>query len=511
VRRERRKEVEREITAEELREHVDYLASDELKGREPGTMGIRKAERYIAREFSRYGLKPLPGERDYFLKFTLYRTGLDEEVSQVKVSFHEEGQEATKGSFVAESADITGNLGTDFRALPHATAGHVQAPLVFAGYGITAPEHEWDDYRNINAQGKIALVLRHEPNETDPTSPFNGDEFSRHAYFKTKVENAKDHGAVGIILFTDPLHHSESEDFRELINLSLEPPGTSETVPSAGGEFPGVHISRELALSMLKMDLRELKQLQEEMDRGGDPAAADLPEIRTEIKLKQIEDTRPVKARNVAGFLPGKGEAEDQDRWIVIGAHHDHLGAFRGEGDTIYNGADDNASGTAGVLELAEAFAYASESPKQGMVFITFSGEEDGLLGSKALFEEDLLPPESLSFMINFDMIGRNPAMPLQLFAYKRPEFAGKSLEDYVEEAAADVDLSYTYKLSTPGRDSLSDHAPFSKSGVPALAFFTGLHEDYHAVGDHSDELDYSRMDSIVTLAHALLRILRIE
>ena len=154
-----------------------------------------------------------------------------------------------------------------------ATAGYVRAAVVFAGYGITAPEHDWDDYRNIDAEGKIVMVLRHEPNETDPESPFRGDEFSRHAYFKTKVENAKAHGAAGIILFTDPLHHSESEDFRELINLSLDPPDTGENSSSTDTEFPGVHISRELALSMLQMDLRELKQLQEEMDRGGDPAA----------------------------------------------------------------------------------------------------------------------------------------------------------------------------------------------------------------------------------------------
>jgi hypothetical protein len=205
-----------------------------------------------------------------------------------------------------------------------------------------------------------------------------------------------------------------------------------------------------------------------------------------------------VPARNVAGLLPGRDPALAGE-WIVVGGHHDHIGGHPGSGDTIYNGADDNASGTSGVLQLAAAFASRAERTRRSIVFITFTGEEEGLLGSRALVGQRHVPLERVVLMLNLDMIGRNPDKPIQLAG----DGFARGLREIVEAANRGLELPLDFGGARYAGNS--DHDPFYDEDVPFLFFFSGIHDDYHQPADHADKLDYGRMESIVRLAYGVV------
>ncbi len=464
----------------DLRAHVEFLASDRLAGREAGEDGIVLAEDYIAAAFKRYGLKPLPGEDDFFVDFTLYRGGYDREKTTIV------------------TGERSAAAGEDFRPFAFSDAGEIEANVVFAGYGITAPEHDWNDYQGLDVEGKLVLLLRHEPEERDPDSSFNGASHTDHARFDAKARNARAQGARGMILVTDPLHHNGEEDFRVESPLRLQPPTGNGS--AASSPFLAVHVSRRLAQALLP-DGESLADLQGAVDGGKRPARLGLKPKRATIRVTPLSRVEEVPARNVAGFLPG-GDPRLADEWIVVGGHHDHIGAYAGRGDTIYNGADDNASGTAGVLELARAFAAraaAGQRPPRSLVFATFTAEEKGLLGSRAMVSQNQIPIDKTVFMVNFDMIGRNPDKEVRLMG----DGYARGLSKLVEEANDGVGLDVSFS----GRrySGASDHDTFYRAGVPFLFFFTGMHEDYHRQSDHAELVAYDQMEEIVELGERVV------
>jgi hypothetical protein len=471
------------IRAAELWRHVSYLASDSLAGRETGRPGVRKAERYIAREFKRVGLSPLPGREDYWVDFTLYRSGYAADGTSLAIDLGGRSKH--------------GRAGIDFRPFPFSDEGVVEAPVVFVGYGITAPEHAYDDYGGIDVAGKIVLMLRHEPGEADPDSSFDGAASSRHARFTTKAGNAREHGAVGMLLVTDPLHHGPDEDLRLDGALSLTRPEepNSETDATSAEPFLAVHVGQQLASKIAASAGHTLETLQRAVDGGAPAADFAMDGVRARIAVERSASTVAVPARNVAGFLEGR-DPEMKDEWIVIGAHHDHLGGHPGGGDTVYNGADDNASGTAGVLALARAFAARPTGPRRSMAFVTFSGEEKGLLGSRALVEQRLISLDRIAFMLNLDMIGRNPDRSVQLYG----DGYGRGVREIVDAANREIELPIDVAGARYAGNS--DHDAFFEEGIPFLFFFTGVHDDYHQLGDHADKLDYDRMETIVRLTY---------
>jgi Zn-dependent M28 family amino/carboxypeptidase len=222
-----------------------------------------------------------------------------------------------------------------------------------------------------------------------------------------------------------------------------------------------------------------------------------LQSMRARLAVSRRSEPVKIQARNVAGFLEGSDPAL-KDEWILVGGHHDHIGSYTGPGDTIFNGADDNASGTSGVLELAEAFASLERRPRRSLVFVTFSAEEVGLLGSRAVVEQQKLPLERFVFMLNFDMIGRNPGRAVEVFSS-----AGSRFSEEVKRANQSFDL--LIEISGVPSDAYSDYFPFYRKGIPFAYFFTGLHEDYHQTDDHADRLDYRRIQRIVRLAYTAL------
>ena len=376
--------------------------------------------------------------------------------------------------------------------------------MVFAGYGITAPEHGWDDYAGLDVRGKIVLVLRHEPPSFGGGS--GGSRYTRHSYFVTKGKNARAHGAVGMILFTDPRFseprgEGRADDLRLFSEMRLSPePRRREPSSSDVGSLLAVHVSQDLAGRIAGPAGWSLEELQQAADSETAPAEIDLGGIRARLAVQRRSEPVEVGARNVVGFLEGRDPVL-KDEWIVVGGHHDHVGGYAGEGDTIFNGADDNASGASGVMELAEAFASLRSRPRRSLVFMTFGAEEVGLLGSRALVEQEKIPIERLVFMLNFDMIGRNPDDPVEVFSGGHAGF-----DRIVEEANASLGLELD--LSGVPSDAYSDYYPFYKRGIPFAYFFTGLHEDYHQVDDHADRLAYGRMERIVRLAYRTLAVI---
>jgi type II secretory pathway component PulC len=480
-----------DITNVGLRRHVEYLASDALMGRETGDTGCVLAEEYIAAEFERAGLAPLPGHDHFFIDYDLYRLGFDPDGTSLQIE--------------SSGATLAGRPGRDFRPFPFSDDGEIEAEVVFAGYGITAPDLEYDDYAGLDVDGKFVLVLRHEPGERDSLSGFDGTENTNHALFATKASNAQDHGAVGMILVTDPLNHESDGALNLGGQLRLEPPdakgSTAEDTTSAVEEQPflAIHVSRRTAERMVATTGNALIDLQRALDAGTASAAGSpLRQVRARVRVARRESPETVRARNVVGYLEGR-DPDLTNELIVVGAHHDHIGGYDGEGDTIYNGADDNASGTAGVLELAKALGGRGERPRRSILFTTFSGEEHGLLGSRAMVERELVPLERVVFMLNMDMIGRNPGEPLRIIG----DGLSRGLAEVVQRANREVglDLEYGGKRFVGN----SDHAPFYDRDIPFIHVFSGVHDDYHQLSDHADKLAYERMEKIVSLTHRIV------
>lgn len=478
---------ESSIRARDLRRHVEFLASDELLGRDTGEAGVARAEEYVASRLRRYGLEPPPGADSPFLDFTLYRAAYD-------LAHTSLGLELPAGR-------STARVGIDFRPFGFSDDGVVEAPLVFAGYGISAPELAYDDYAGLDVEDALVLVLRHEPRENDPSSPFDGVRSTEHALFEAKADTAREHGARGMLLVTDPLNHDGADDLRLGGGFSLEAGGAASRADAeaAPAPFVALQIGRELAEEIgAAGGARSLSRLQRELDRG--TPARELPRwdgVRARVEVRRAAEREPVAARDVAAFLPGSDPVL-RDEWIVIGAHHDHVGGFRGSGDTVYNGADDNASGTSGVLELAQAFVGAG-APRRSLLFVTFTAEEQGLLGSRALVTQHLIPTGHVVFMLNLDMIGRNSQRAMDVIG----DGYGKGMRERVEQANRRYDLDLRFGgLEYAGN---SDHDTFYAIDVPFLFFFTGVHEDYHRPGDEAGKLDYRRMQRIVRMAYRLV------
>ncbi len=453
-------------------EHVRYLASDELGGREPGSAGIELAAEYIARQFERFGLRPAGSDGTYFQPFTVRR-----------------GKKLvdSEASLIVDGLDGTWTVRRDWIPLPYTLPNDVEAPLAFVGYGIDAPEFEWNDYEGFDATGKALLIFRYEPASDDPEAAFGGRTPSRHAMFRRKARVAARAGAQCLLVVNPPLR--EGDDAL----VAWQPEATEQTF-----EMPMIHVSRALADALVrKGGLPPLADLQRKLDEERKPLSADLTGLTLRLKMGVTPNRIP--ARNVVGLLPGDGST---DETLVVGAHYDHLGTrpapSSGGDPVIYNGADDNASGTAGVLELARVLA-ANGGLRRNILFIAFSAEELGLLGSTHWVENPAVPLEHVKAMFNFDMIGRLEGKEVTLYGRSTAaEFAA-----LLEAAAASTGVAFRAARGVPG---MSDHAPFHRRGIPVLFAFTGVHKEYHRPEDDWQRIDAPGAVRILELFAEIIR-----
>jgi hypothetical protein len=455
------------ITPDQYLAHIRYLASPQLKGRATGSPEIEKAAHYIAKQFKDAGLKPLEGD-SYLQPFPV--------TTSAKLG------KANNFSAADNGKVATLKIQQDFVPFNFSAHGKWSGSVVFAGYGITAPEYNYDDYAGIDAKGKFVLILRHEPQEFDEKSVFEGKNYTQHSQFFSKASNAKVHGALGVILINDVAAHSADAD-------TLETFGATEGPSDAG--IPMVQVKVHDTDAWFQAASKNLTEIEAGIDKDLKPRSFAFPpslEIHESIDVERVMKT----AHNVVGYLPG-----ETDEYLIIGAHYDHLGlggqfslAPKLTG-TVHPGADDNASGTAGVIELARYFA-SRPKPRRGIVFMTFAGEELGLLGSSYYVHHPELPLAKVVAMINMDMIGRLRDGKIYIGGVGTGSTLKKDLDSVVGNyPALRPDFSET------GFGS-SDHFSFTSSQVPVLFFFSGLHADYHKPSDTADKIDAP--DSVILL-----------
>lgn len=452
-----------EITAGELQAHVKYLASDELEGRGSGSEGNRKAAQYIAKAFAEYGLKPAGTNGTYFQEF--------EFVSSVKLGSANSVTIARTGK-----APMRLKVEEDFRPFGFSSNSSVSAPAVFAGYGITAPDLKYDDYEGLDVSGKVVIVLRYGPDGNDMHS-----EFYRFTSLRHKARYAREKGAAALIIVD--AHHDE------LPKLTYDQSHASSGIPCVALRSGVLEqlLPAEQSLAAIKDSIKASRRT------IGFPLSGVTISLETDI-VKVMDRTA-----NVLGYLEGSDPVL-KNEVVVIGAHFDHLG-YGGEGSgslvphlhEIHNGADDNASGTAGLLELAQRFA-ASASRSRTLLFIGFSAEEIGTIGSQYYVNNPYFPIEKTVAMINMDEIGRLNENALTVYGTgTSPEWI-PMLKKYNARAASD---SFALKLIPDGFGP-SDHAQFYAKDIPVLFFFTGTHNDYHKPSDDWEKINYAGQERIV-------------
>jgi len=469
------------ITPGLLEEYISYLASDELMGRNTPGPALDSAAAYIASKFESFGLQKINGS--YFQKINLGYVSLGEKNHLNIIRNGTETILKIKDDFVP--FDITGNSSTEGK-------------LIFCGYGIEAPEYKYNDYANADVNGKIVLILKHEPRENDSASVFDGAEQSDYSDLNHKVKNAADKGASAVIVVNDPLNHSS------LRPVGFPWPSLSKIIPKDAipltilnkkyKNIPVVQAGTEL-INIVFGSADNLKNLQKKIDAEMTGYSAEFDDITVSLGTSIIVDETP--AYNVTAFLEGS-DAALKNEVLVIGAHYDHSGVKKntpaGE-DSILNGADDNASGTAAMMSIAKAFSQMKTRPKRSILFIAFAGEEKGLFGSNFYLDNPLFPLENTVAMLNLDMIGRNHPDSVWINAHSRSPVLKKINEEENEEIG--LTLVHRNEKSVGG----SDHAPFIKKGITALFYHSGTHEDYHKVTDEASLINFEKAARISRLA----------
>jgi hypothetical protein len=496
-------------SVERLRKDLQYLTSDECEGRGAQTEGLKKAAAYIAAEFERLGLKP-SGTQGWYQPYTM-RAG--------KATVGGSNRLAITGPMKEE---ISPEFDKVFRPLGLSGVGAISAPLVFVGYGITyaptGPAHDgngkasqsaasdaltYDDYKGIDVAGKIVIILRKAPPKGKDGKPFAGggrivNELSSLNFKLLTAAKQK----VKAVLFVNDIESAEKSD--QFMPFDY----TSETEPPV--DFPSAQISRVLLDRLLRESAgKSLAEMENEIRDKAEPRSIELKGWAGAIEISINRPT--VEVRNVIGIMPGKGPLANE--YIVIGAHYDHLG--RGERGSlesdpekrkeIHHGADDNGSGTVSIMELARRFTSDKSYEGRSIVFMTFSGEEQGLLGSRHFCNEPTIPMDKVAAMINLDMVGR--LRPDKDKKQNKLEIGGlgsaKEFVPLVEELNKKYDFEIAKTMSAFGP---SDHTSFAEKKVPVFFLFTGLHKEYHRPSDTVATINFDGMKRVDDFAEDLAR-----
>ncbi len=491
------------IQEDRLRADLAFLASDALQGRMSLQNGDSVAIEWIASEFAKAGLKPA-ANGSYLQPVPLIEYRPDR--AQNFVSLARAGKE-TQWKF----PEVLGGYRQDV---------DVTAEVVFAGFGITAPELGYDDYGGIDAHGKIVLLYDHEPQETDPKSIFNGTGNTRYATTRVKVLNAQAHGAVGVLIVAEPnrKHPSNQERMARIGgSITRTTPLPAQALADDELHTPAAIISDAAAKEILASAGASAAELQSTIDETLKPQSRALPETKATIHFRNTSVTTGTSF-NVVGLLEGADEKLKSET-ILVSGHHDHDGM---SGNDIWHGADDNGSGSVGVVNLAHAFAANARAkdglaPKRSILFAVFAAEERGLLGAFYLAAHPLRPLETTRAMINFDMIGRNETESDQtkglieipadttnrlnlIGALYSPDY-NRTVAEQNKHVGLILDDRFDHE-SALNVFFRSDQFPFVLKNIPAFWWFTGFHPDYHHTTDTADKINYVKMAKILRLAY---------
>jgi peptidase M28-like protein len=472
------------IRRETLKEHVYVLASPEYQGRETGTEGNQKAADYIAKQFGSYGIPPIPGDGDYFQE----------------VAFSNIKWENTSLTVAGESIIPM----KEFVAIPQyfpVISGPISIDeMTFLGYGIDDPAYS--DYKDVDVKGKHLLVFGNEPITKDYISRITGsDTFSIWSEDPIyKIEAAKKAGAASIWFVED--------DFRDWLLYArdnfLSGAMLMQQPDQLNNYIPNVIVSSTLGQKMAGDKVKKIIKLRKKITRSGKPAHLVFP---ADIQLAAKHQIKSMPGSNVLGYIEGTDPLL-KNEIIVLTAHYDHLGQ---RGSNIYFGADDNASGTSAVLEIAQALAQAKAAglgPKRSVLCMLVTGEEKGLLGSQYYTEHPVFPLEKTVANVNIDMIGRmderhQDSLYTYVIGSDRLSTELHEINENVNRTYTKLELDYTYNADNDPNQFYyrSDHYNFAKRGIPAIFYFSGVHDDYHMPSDTPDKIMFGKAETIARLA----------
>ena len=469
-----------DIAPDALLTHIKFLSADDLKGRGNGTAGLETAGEYVARQFKAAGLQPGGSTGEWFQPFELI-AGLS--VGSVNTLSVSDGGRTV--SFV---------LGTSYYPLAapsnedvsKPSANWHDLPVVFAGYGIAAPEAGYDDYAGVDVNGKAVLIFSHEPQERDPNSRLNGTRPMAQSSLAAKAGLARSKGARVLLVIGDPSHRMDDAPYGL---FSGDPDAEDESIPV-------LRIRREEARPFI--DAWQLDATARQIDADLVARSRHIPDAKVDYVEHLAKNRRTV--RNVIGVLAGSDPARAKEA-IVIGAHYDHVGlggrlsVSPEKTGEIHNGADDNASGTASIIEIARAAVAERSRFSRTLIFVAFAGEERGLLGSAYYVTAPRVPVENTVAMLNLDMVGR---------ARGAVDISGlelsPSMEPDLEAASKASGSALMIRREGPGAGR-SDDYNFIEKRIPAINFFTGFHNDYHRPSDDWDRIDAAGTSRVAQLA----------
>jgi len=446
-------------------QHINILAHDSLEGRKPGTIGDEKAANYILQQFKEAGLELLGDNGKQYFNIMMSVSPIIEETKlEIGNTKLEINSDFTPLSFSNDCKELAGNL-------------------VFVGYGFNINEDslKWNDYQDIDVANKWVLILRGEPDYDNPKSPF-----LKYSEDKFKILEALDRGALGII-FVSGLTISKTD------NLDFNP------YDKYSSSLPILQITRNIANQILNDTNRTIKKLEEILNKYQKPISFDLTiNALSSVKMKR----NSVQTQNLVALQKSKKSSE----YIVIGAHYDHLGmGGNGSGslmpDTVaaHNGADDNASGVATIIELAKKlnkkiFDY-------NIIYVAFGGEESGLIGSKYFVENPLIDLKKIKIMLNFDMVGHLDSIENSFTIGGVSSF--RNSENIIDPILVKHGLKVVYSLDGFGP---SDHNSFYTENIPVLFFFTGTHDKYHTPFDDINYINFKGLSKITEFSYNLIK-----
>lgn len=463
------------ITVERLKTHLTILASDAFKGRETGSEYIKLAEKYITDRLQEFGIPTLPQLGDSYLQPVGYK----------KESWGDVSLTAGKNEY-KNMRDFYA-----FASLSDELPMQKAKKVLFLGYGVET--EDYNDYAGVDAEERIVVMYQGVPKDAEGNPLANEKEWS----WRKKLEVARSHD-VALVLFIDPNTLRNINRYgRWLIEPSFELDGEDEASTYANHMF----ISTTMAEGILGRKYKKLGKTVEKIAATGKPIHF---EAKANLTVQMYKNIERSNTPNILGFIEGK---DKKDEVVVVSAHYDHIG-FRG--DDIFNGADDNGSGTTGLLAMAEAMAQAKadgNGPRRSVLFLWVAGEEKGLLGSEFYSDNPIFNLENTVVDINVDMIGRvdkeyekadNPNY-IYVIGADRLSTALHEINESVNKRYENLTLDYTYNdENDPNRYYYrSDHYNFAKHGIPSIFFFNGTHDDYHRAGDTVDKIEFEKMSKI--------------
>jgi len=478
--------IEQFILKENMTRNLRVIASDEMEGRETGSDGIKKAAKYISNELKSYGIPTLQGSDNYYQEVMFTWIYWDD----LYVKLGEETFRHLRDflAFQDQNADLT-----DFSA----------NEVLFLGYGID--DEKYSDFAGVDVKNKILLIYKSEPIDKNEQSYISGT--SEPSIWNNnivlKAQTAFKHGAKAILVIEDELRQVLGENRRFLLGpkVVLGHPENNEIKDRANTLL----ISTNMARDIIGSNFDQLVKVRNQINKKGKPQHLMLPaDIQIQMKKKIVS----LECNNIISYIEGS-DPDLKNEFVVLSAHYDHLGK---KGDDIFNGADDNGSGTTTVLEITRAIALAKslgKGPKRSVLSVWVTGEEKGLLGSQYYVNHPVFPLEQTIANVNIDMVGRIDDIyidqPNYIYVIGSDKLSSElhQINEEVNEKFVGLKLDYTYNAEDdPNRYYYrSDHYNFAERGIPAIFYFNGTHEDYHRPGDTVDKIDFGKMEKIGRLA----------